>query len=75
MDDSESYVIYFMVWPLPEEAMGLLCKLPRECLIMHTLRHTIISLAPKLISSHKKHLLTRPQVVVNAIKKNGTLAV
>ena len=46
MDDSVNAYIYFLVWPLPETAMGLLCN----CLVgalpytWYTLRDTIIPL-------------------------------
>ena len=49
MDDSLYELTYFLVWPLPGTAMGILCN----CLVgafptyQYTLRGTIISLVPR----------------------------
>ena len=41
---ASNLLISVLVWPLPETAMRILCKLPRGCLNLHTIRDTIFPL-------------------------------
>ena len=83
MDDSVNELIYFLVWPLPETAMGSLCS----CLVgvppytHYQVRDTTTPLCAKG-SSRTKNYVTRPPGVVTAEKQqqqqqqqNSTLTV
>ena len=56
MDDSVNELIFsFLVWPLPETAMGLLCNCAMCALqYQHTLRDKIIPLVRSLGSPRTK---------------------
>ena len=65
-------VVCYLVWPLPETAMGILCN----CLVgdlphtRYTLRDTTIPFVRKSGSPPRTNDLTRPPSVVTAENKN-----